>query len=242
MGRRMAIWYAGTAAVLLLTATTALYCDHRCQPRRGGRRVSRLFGRLSEEVLGVRTGASSPKEDWPGTHYRIRDQAGQAVAATPGGEHLQQSLVPGAAGFNYRTASGRWFRALSRRVDGWTYEVAFDRSRELELLGRYRYYTVIVLVPALATSSVAGVVIARRGLRPLGQIAETARRIRAGADGRADRDGRVAGRVGRPGPYLQHHARPAPGVIQPAGTVLGQTSPMNFGRPSMRFATSPKSL
>jgi two-component system heavy metal sensor histidine kinase CusS len=45
------------------------------------------------------------------------------------------------------------------------------------MLGQYRHYMAIVLAPALAASAVAGIAIARRGLRPVGQIAATARRI-----------------------------------------------------------------
>jgi two-component system, OmpR family, heavy metal sensor histidine kinase CusS len=50
-------------------------------------------------------------------------------------------------------------------------------TRELELLGRYQHDMAFVLAPALAASAVAGIVIARRGLRPVGEIAATARRI-----------------------------------------------------------------
>ena len=45
------------------------------------------------------------------------------------------------------------------------------------MLGRYRHYMALMLTPALAASAVASVVIARRGLRPLSEIAATARRI-----------------------------------------------------------------
>jgi two-component system heavy metal sensor histidine kinase CusS len=176
MGRRMAAWYVGSAAALLLVATTALYATIAASLDAGG---DQYLGYSVDYLRKARDRVGSPpvEDDWPDSDYRIRDAAGRTIAETPGADRLPPSLVPGAAGINYRTASGRWSRALSRRVDGRIYEVSYDRTHELELLGRYRYYMVFVLVPALAASTVAGVVIARRGLRPVGEIAATARRI-----------------------------------------------------------------
>jgi len=109
MGRRMAVWYAGSAAVLLLVATTGLYL----------------------------TIASS-----------LDAEADQFLVYSV--EYLSK--------YNHS-------------------EVSYDRTRELGLLGRYRHYMAFALIPALAASAVAGVTIARRGLRPVGEIAATARRI-----------------------------------------------------------------
>src|SRR5262249_47884066 len=82
-----------------------------------------------------------------------------------------------APGVNYQTPNRRWVRALSRRVDDRIFEVSYDRTRELDLMERYRHYMVFLLVPALAVSAIASIVIARQGLRPVGEITATARRI-----------------------------------------------------------------
>jgi two-component system, OmpR family, heavy metal sensor histidine kinase CusS len=177
MGGRMASWYAGSAALLLVLATTSLYLTIAASLDAEGDRWSEYSIDYVRNYQ-TRTGHIPNQDDWGAHDLRIRDQAGRIIFATPAAQdRLPPALVPGAAGVNYRTAAGRWFRALSRRAGDRIYEVSYDRTRELELLGRYRHYMVFVLAPALAASALAGIVIARRGLRPLGEIAATARRI-----------------------------------------------------------------
>jgi two-component system heavy metal sensor histidine kinase CusS len=177
MGGRMAAWYAASAAILLVVATTSLYLTIAANlDAEGDTWLGYSIDYLRKYQL--RTGHLPDPDDWTADDIRIRDDAGQILFATPmAKDRLPPALVPGAVGVNYRTAAGRWVRALSRRAGGRIYEVSYDRTRELELLGRYRHYMAFVLAPALAASAVAGIVIARRGLRPLGEIATTARRI-----------------------------------------------------------------
>ncbi|QEG29257.1 Sensor protein CzcS precursor [Gemmata obscuriglobus] len=68
-------------------------------------------------------------------------------------------------------------RAVAREIGGRTYEVSYDRTRELELLRRYRRSMSLTLAPALLASAVIGALIARKGLRPVEEIAATAARI-----------------------------------------------------------------
>jgi two-component system heavy metal sensor histidine kinase CusS len=177
MGGRMAAWYAGSAAILLVIATTSLYWTIAAGLEG---EADRWLAYSIDYVRNYwnRTGHLPNQDDWPAHDLRIRDDAGQIIYATPAAkDRLPTTLVPGAAGIDYRTASGRWYRALSRRDGDRIYEVAYDRTHELELLGRYRRYMAFVLAPALAASALAGIMIARRGLRPVGEIAATARRI-----------------------------------------------------------------
>lgn len=177
MGRRMAAWYAGSSAVLLAVATTTLYWTIAANlDADGDQWLGYSIDYLSD--YQVRTGHLPPPDEQPADDFRVRDDAGRILFATPAAkDRLPAALVPGAAGVNYRTAAGRWFRALARRTGGRIYEVSYERTHELELLGRYRRYMAFVLVPALAASAVASIVIARRGLRPVKEIAATARRI-----------------------------------------------------------------
>jgi two-component system heavy metal sensor histidine kinase CusS len=173
----MAAWYAGSAAVLLIVATTSLYLTIAAGLDAEGDRWLALSIDYVRNYR-TRTGHVPNQDDWPAHDVRIRDENGQIVFETPAArDRLPPVLVPGAAGVNYRAGAGRWFRALSQQAGDSTYEVSYDRTHELELLARYRRYMAFVLVPALAASAVAGIVIARRGLRPVGQIAATARRI-----------------------------------------------------------------
>jgi two-component system heavy metal sensor histidine kinase CusS len=173
----MAAWYAGSAAALLVLATTSLYLTIAAGL---DAEADRWLGYSIDYVRNYqnRTGQIPDQEDWPAHDLRVRDYAGRILFATPAAkDRLPPALVPGAAGVNYHTGSGRSVRALARRAGDRIYEVSYDRTRELELLGRYRHYMAFVLTPALAASAVAGIVIARRGLRPVGEIAATARRI-----------------------------------------------------------------
>ncbi len=177
MGGRMAAWYAGSAAVLLVVATASLHGTIVASLDADG---DEWLGDSIDYLMNYerRTGRLPDPEDTPADDIRIRDETGRIVFTTPSAkDRLPPVLVPGAPGLNFRTASGRWFRALSRRAGGRIYEVSYERTHELELLGRYRSYMAFVLAPALAASAVAGLVIARRGLRPVGEIAATARRI-----------------------------------------------------------------
>ena len=173
----MASWYAGSAAVLLVLATTSLYLTIAASlDAEGDRWLAYSIDYVRNYQL--RTGQLPNYDDYPAHDMRIRDDAGRIIFATPGAnDRLPSVLVPGIAGVNYRTAAGRRSRALSRQAGNRIYEVSYDRTREMELLARYRLYMAFVLGPALAAFAVAGIVIARRGLRPVGEIAATARRI-----------------------------------------------------------------
>jgi two-component system, OmpR family, heavy metal sensor histidine kinase CusS len=177
MGRRMAAWYAGSAAVLLVVATTSLYLTIAAGLEVEGDRWLEYSIDYVRNYQ-IRTGQVPDQDDWPAHDLRIRDDAGRVLFATPlAQDRLPLTLVPGASGVNYRVAARRPFRALSRRAGDRIYEISYDRTHELELLARYRRYMAFVLAPALAASAVAGIVIARRGLRPVEDIAATAGRI-----------------------------------------------------------------
>lgn len=177
MGGRMAAWYAGSAAVLLVLGTTSLYLTIAASL---DAEVDAWLG-YSTEYLGKdqpRTGKPPDKDELGGDDFRIRDEDGHILFETPAAaDRMPSVLVPGAAGVEYRTAAGRWVRALSRRVGGRTYEVAYDRTHELGLLALYRRYMLVVMIMGVAVSSVVGIVLIRRGLRPLKEIAATAHRI-----------------------------------------------------------------
>src|SRR6516164_1127525 len=144
MGRRMAVWYAGSAAVLLVVATASLYLTIAAGLDAEG---DRWLGYAVDYVRNyqLRTGRLPDPDDWPADDIRIRDDAGRILFATPAAkDRIPPALAPGAVGVNYHTAAGRWVRALSRRVGGRIYDVSYDRTRELELLGRYRHYMAFV--------------------------------------------------------------------------------------------------
>ncbi|WP_239465812.1 heavy metal sensor histidine kinase [Gemmata sp. SH-PL17] len=173
----MAVWYAASAAVLLLAATTTLYLAIASALEAEG---DEMLDAAAASLEGLKPGSGGrpTRDDWPADDYRVRDATGAVIAASPeADERLPPGLVPGASGIDYRAASGRWVRAVSREIGGLTYEVSYDRTRELELLRRCRRFMALILAPGLVGSSVIGALVARKGLRPVEEIAATAARI-----------------------------------------------------------------
>jgi two-component system heavy metal sensor histidine kinase CusS len=81
---------------------------------------------------------------------------------------------------DYRTDSGEIFRVLAlEAAGGHTVQVAMDRTYEEELLAGYRRDTWVTLAIALVLCSLVGYGLARRGLRPLRQVADTASTVRS---------------------------------------------------------------
>src|SRR5262249_6467294 len=154
MGGRMAAWYAGSAAVLLVVATTSLYVTIAAGlDAEGDQWLGYSIDYLRNYQL--RTGNLPNGDDWGAEHFRIRDEAGQILFETPAAkDRLPPALVPGAAGVNYRTAAGRWFRALSRRGRVPIYGGSYAPPHEHAFVARYRPHIAFVLAPALAASAV----------------------------------------------------------------------------------------
>ena len=89
-------------------------------------------------------------------------------------------------GTELRTQSGKSYRLLAARAGvglpaGPTrvLQVALDRSYEEDLLARYRGHLWLVLGVSLVVCALVGYRIARRGLRPVAEITDAARRIRS---------------------------------------------------------------
>src|SRR5207302_652886 len=89
-------------------------------------------------------------------------------------------------GADVRLDSGQSFRVLSApgtpagsAAPAYVLQAALDRTAEEALLARYRTGLWLVLALAVAACGVAGHQIARRGLRPVRAIGDTASRIRS---------------------------------------------------------------
>ncbi len=83
-----------------------------------------------------------------------------------------------------QVAGGETYRAIVSTIQPdagepgvWTLQLAVDLTQEQEVLGRQRIWVYMVLAAALIFCPAVGVAIARRGTRPLREVAETARRI-----------------------------------------------------------------
>jgi len=94
----------------------------------------------------------------------------QAAEGQPGIFWIES---PGGA--PYRAIVALLAHAVRREI--WTLQVAVDLTQEREVLGRQRVWVWAVLAAALIICPGVGVAIARRGTRPLREVAETARHI-----------------------------------------------------------------
>ena len=202
---RMTAWYAGSALVLILTATGFLYwvlatsfdTEDRRTLANTAADLRLLLHPSSGELRLPDAGAPGagrsfqPQAIW----VRIVDAEGRTLLETPGmGNELPVSAFPSptvvVAGQDLdgevATAAGRLFQILSARVstdpdhpDGRVLQVAMDRADEELLLDHYRERLWLVLVAAVVLCSGMGYIIARRGIRPIERVTATARRVRS---------------------------------------------------------------
>jgi two-component system heavy metal sensor histidine kinase CusS len=203
LAARLTAWYAGSAFALILAATGFLYWALSNSLDREDDHL------LADQVRVLRAVLVGHPADWQAVrqeaeeefenrlhtqvYVRILDGEGRRVLIeTPGMERL---LPPSAfpdpvpepgEGVDLPAVNGGLFRGLAVRLDAaleghstCVVQVAMDRSGELELLARYRKNLWLVLGAALLVCAVVGYRIARRGLRPLHAVRDTAQRIHA---------------------------------------------------------------
>ncbi len=97
----------------------------------------------------------------------------QLTARTQTREHAE--VMRGINGGSFVVMSAAAAVGGSTRTD--TVQIAIDVSQEEALLARYRHRFWIILLGTLAIFPIVGYQIARRGIRPVGEVATTARRI-----------------------------------------------------------------
>jgi two-component system heavy metal sensor histidine kinase CusS len=197
LAARLTAWYAGSAFLLIMAATGFLYWA-----------LINNLEREDEEFLGdkvrfLRQLLREHPQDlavWSASQYaqffvRILDQNNTPIVETPGMSDLlpvhvypppvDTEAAPG-HGVEVEATGGRSFLILAARATGppsaggeRIIQVALDRTFEEELLGGYRRNIWMILGTSILICAVAGYHIARRGLRPVQEMAETARRIRS---------------------------------------------------------------
>ena len=124
-------------------------------------------------------------------YIRLLDERSVPLMSTPGmAEQLDlqqfpnQRQTPARRGVPMKGRSGQSFRVTSSAVTvaspparTVTIQVAVDVSQKQELLARYRYWFWVILAGCLAIFPLVGYQIARQGIRPVEEIATTARHI-----------------------------------------------------------------
>jgi two-component system, OmpR family, heavy metal sensor histidine kinase CusS len=200
LAARLTAWYAGSAFALVLAATGFLYwafvsnLDHEDDQLLGDRvrGLQAVMQNRPGDMAAIRQEVEEEEaHERTRVHLRILDEAGQVVIETPGMNQLlppssfPSPTVEPSMGIDIDSAKGRSFRVLAVTVaDGspkrspCVIQVAMDRSLEMELQANYRKNLLLVLGVALVICAVVGYGIAHRGIRPIHDITETARRIR----------------------------------------------------------------
>jgi two-component system heavy metal sensor histidine kinase CusS len=201
LAARLSAWQAGSAFALVLAATGYLYWASvsnldREDDQLLGDRVRVLRAVLQNQPGDTTALRREVDEEWEAhqrtqVHMRIIVGGGQALIETPGMSQLLPSSAfpapqpdPG-RGTDIEPAPGGLFRVLavdatvaSAEHPPFIIQVAMDRSLEVELHTGYRKNLLWVLGMALIVCAVVGYWIAHRGIRPIYDITETARRIR----------------------------------------------------------------
>jgi two-component system heavy metal sensor histidine kinase CusS len=203
LAARLTAWYAASALTLLIAAVSFLYWALVANLDREDDEFLADKIHVLRTLLRERPATDFLREEvewepaarrYGQVYVRILDADGRPLLETPGmAEPLPPTAFPAAvpaaadpqAGAEVDTPGDRSFRLIAARavLGGGEGErilqVAFDRTHEEHLLARYRRALWLALGAALVLCLVVGYRIARRGLRPLAEVTETARRVRS---------------------------------------------------------------
>jgi two-component system, OmpR family, heavy metal sensor histidine kinase CusS len=189
LSARLSAWYAGSAFLLLLVATAFLYWVLlQSFDRENDQYLTEKVNTLATLLRGrdfrtVRWEVQGESTERPGVEVlsRVLSSEGGLVVESAGMSTRLPSIAMAEMGpTDYRAPGGKVFRILTRRVSGeYRVEVALEGTFEKNLLAQYRKQLWIVLGFGLVVCVLVGHGIARRGLRPVSEIAETVRRIRS---------------------------------------------------------------
>jgi len=201
---RLTLWYASAAFLLVALATGLLYWVLVRNVNREDDQflvdtVQILRGLMHERPDDM--AALRQEVEWEGAarryarvYVRIFDPEGRIIIETPGASRLLAGRQPTSVGFDAEPGPGievsspagtpfrtlaAWARLGPQDRGERLIQVALDRTAERQLLSDYRLRLWGVLGAALLAAVGVGHAIARRGVRPIESITETARGIRS---------------------------------------------------------------
>ncbi len=217
---RLTVWYSICFLLVLLAAVAVLYLSLAESLRRDHDQFLSDKVRVIRQLLHDRPAdrlalQEEVEENWAPHQYvqveaRVSTQAGTLICESPGmGQRLPANMFPAPAGVDQLPAEGQSvhgnaggpFRIMAARAVLGSVapnvppmdvliQVALDTQTEQRLLADYRRQLLIVSGLATVLSVVVGYQVARRGLRPVYEIARTAQQV---GPSRLDARIRVAG-------------------------------------------------
>ena len=117
-------------------------------------------------------GRPRPRAESPALQRVIAPDGSILIETKRMSEQLPAQLFPQVEGFTDLVYQGRTFKLISMSTsEGYRIQVARDITPEGELIASYRRRLWLVLGAGLILSALAGLLIARRGLRPVEEIA-----------------------------------------------------------------------
>ena len=198
---RLAAGYALAGLFLILSATASLYFVLSSELEKS----TDLF--LADKVHVLRTMLRERPDDWDALreeielesaarryeqfYIRLLDPQGSQLLITPGmadqldlaqlSSQIQSQFdrtlpIKGRDGRSFRTTSAS-VPVGSSGTQSDMIQIAIDVSQKDQLLARYRFWFWVVLLATLAILPLVGYQIARRGIRPVEEMATTARHI-----------------------------------------------------------------
>jgi two-component system heavy metal sensor histidine kinase CusS len=202
LARRLSIWYALSAFLLLAIATGLLYWGTaRRFNQENDQYLEKKLSTLEEllrdplrQMATVRWEVEEESLTSPSVRVlsRVESADGHVLLETTGmaRELPSNLLVPNDVrdrGINIRTPAGREFRVLSSTVrgssaggnPGFRLQVAIDLDYEHRLLRSYLDQLWLVLAIGLLAAVVIGFRIARSGIAPVHSMTETVKRVRS---------------------------------------------------------------
>jgi len=197
---RLTAWYVVAALALVVCATASLYFLLVTELQKS----TDLF--LSDKVNVLRTMLRERPDDWDGLreeielesaarryqqfYIRLLDERNVPLLTTPGmmeqldlPQLIAQTRSRPERGAGMKGKNGRLFVVMSAAVPVGgsaqtdTVQIAIDVSQQEALLARYRHRFWVILLGTLAIFPLVGYQIAGRGIRPVREVATTARHI-----------------------------------------------------------------
>jgi len=192
---RLALWTTAASFVLVLAATLVLYwvlADNldREDAEFLADQVQILRVLLRDHpgdvaVLRQEVEVESSARQHARGYLRVLTSEGRLLTETSGmGQEIAPDRFPAPAELferarDVRSASGRPFEIIAARAPGHVLQVALDATSKEQLLRAFRLKMIPVLAVTLILSAFVSHRIARRGIRPVEEIAREAGRIRS---------------------------------------------------------------
>ncbi len=188
---RLTLWYALLSVVLVASAGSILYwvladCLRRDDDQWLAGQIAQtrhMLALYGAEPAALRDKIHRETVMLPGSYLRVLDaqgrQLGEAVGKNGNGTAPLFSDASFAhdlpeEGVDWTSAAGEIYRLMFARPalgEGFTIQVAIDRTAEEQVLKSYQRILLIVLSGSLAIAVLAGYLIARRSLQPVARLA-----------------------------------------------------------------------